>query len=284
MAKEYKVGEKYYLPVTVERIVEGEFGVTLSYADGDEGDTALIWNAPDLLLTAEDIIAKSGLVGKSTYDEYTEKAERRIRELEAECEKWKATAQICEDNAKVADMAANELRAENDKLREVVADRTKDVQHLTAENIKMEAERDDLKSQVGSNLADIQNLTSDVHFLKEKCNKQKAEYDELKGRYDELDSVNHEQAEKIRDLDKTVAKLKDENTNLSFLLEAQPEEEAKKPVHVFTNDGTEVEFRRYTSVQYRTDYNILVIKDGEEIVAGFIRGDRPGNLAFWWTE
>ena len=42
MAKEYIVGGKYFLPVTVERIVEGDFGVTLSYSDGDEGDTALI--------------------------------------------------------------------------------------------------------------------------------------------------------------------------------------------------------------------------------------------------
>ena len=55
MAKECITGGKYFLPVTVERIVEGDFGVTLSYSDGDEGDTALIWNAPDLLLTADEI-------------------------------------------------------------------------------------------------------------------------------------------------------------------------------------------------------------------------------------
>jgi hypothetical protein len=50
------------------------------------------------------------------------------------------------------------------------------------------------------------------------------------------------------------------------------------------NDGTEIEFNRYTAYDYRTDVDMFVVKDGEKYIAGFMRGDKPGNFAYWWTE
>jgi hypothetical protein len=103
--------------------------------------------------------------------------------------------------------------------------------------------------------------------------------------------VNKEQAEKIRKLDKALSdlkerndKLRDENTNLTFLLEDAPEKETTKPLHVVLNDGTEIEFRRYTAYDYRTDIKMFVVKDGERFIAGFNRGDKSFNFAYWWTE
>ena len=60
MAKEYKVGERYYLPVTVKSILDGGYkypvGVEFVDSDGyDSTEETAIGNEPDLLLTADEI-------------------------------------------------------------------------------------------------------------------------------------------------------------------------------------------------------------------------------------
>ncbi len=242
MAKEYKVGEKYYLPVEVIGIKNGDymFPVEFKFYDGDECYTESMCNKPDILLTAEEVYASRKMAdeidhiedmldyGRQKYDEIAE-LKAKVAKLEAENAEWKHNEQAYHE---ATEKLKAELDQRNDDFLAIKKDRDDldDINdELRAEVASLTAERDDLKSQVGKYTADIQDLTAEIHFLK-------------------------------------------------------AQKEAKKPVHVFTNDGTEVEFRRYTDVTYRTDYNILVIKDGEEIVAGFIRGDRPGNLAYWWTE
>ena len=53
MAKEYKVGERYYLPVTVSDVVNTF--IKLAYLDGVNNDSFMINDMPDLLLTAGEI-------------------------------------------------------------------------------------------------------------------------------------------------------------------------------------------------------------------------------------
>ena len=60
MAKEYKVGERYYLPVTVQSILDGgyKYPVGIEFVDSDGYDTTeetAIGNEPNLLLTAGEI-------------------------------------------------------------------------------------------------------------------------------------------------------------------------------------------------------------------------------------
>ena len=60
MAKEYKIGEKYYLPVTVKSILDGgyKYPVGIEFVDSDGYDTTeetAIGNEPNLLLTADEI-------------------------------------------------------------------------------------------------------------------------------------------------------------------------------------------------------------------------------------
>lgn len=59
MAKEYKVGEKYYLPVTVfiDRGEGDDFPIGIEFFDGKQGVRDSLRNKPDLLLTAEEIIS-----------------------------------------------------------------------------------------------------------------------------------------------------------------------------------------------------------------------------------
>jgi chromosome segregation ATPase len=255
-----------------------------------------------------------------------DEAIRQNNELIADCANWKEAAQRYHDSAKVADAAADELRKENRELKAKVTelnvendnlksdcndwkdtadDRIVDVQNLTAERDNLKADLTtqkevneelktkiaDLRNRVGEQLAQIQDLNAEVHFHKEFGEGLDKQQNELQARYDELDSVNKEQAEKIRKLDKALADLKErndklqaENTNLTFLLEDAPEKETTKTLHVVLNDGTEIEFRRYTAYDYRTDINMFVVKDGEKYIAGFLRGDKPMNLAYWWIE
>ena len=443
MAKEYNVGDRLYLPVWVTEketnlmmgpdksttITDAKF--SYAYWHGKTGEGKVRYGEPGLLLTAEEVSENVDTIARSTLDEYSEKAQRKIEaltkqleeanetikafsesedivrtnfdakvdenkelksrnaeleallkevmatrdeairqnnELIAERNNWHEAAQRYHDNAKVADAAADNLRKENGelkakaaenadtisrlsankvalteevgRLRETVADRTIDVQHLAEENVKLKADLDqrnkdfdamkkdrdniladskrttewyseanrtaseaaeanddlkakiaDLRNRVGEQLAQIQDLNAEVHFHKEFGEGLDKQQKELQARYDELDSVNKEQAEKIRKLDKALAdlkqrndKLQDENTNLTFLLEDAPEKETTKTLHVVLNDGTEIEFRRYTAYDYRTDINMFVVKDGERYIAGFLRGDKPMNLAYWWTE
>ena len=60
MAKEYKVGEKYYLPVTVKESIgtNYKYPIALEFVDCegyDTTDTICIAGEPDLLLTADEI-------------------------------------------------------------------------------------------------------------------------------------------------------------------------------------------------------------------------------------
>ena len=59
MAKEYKVGERYYLPVIIKSICPGyKYPVGIEFVDSDGYDTTketTVGNEPDLLLTADEI-------------------------------------------------------------------------------------------------------------------------------------------------------------------------------------------------------------------------------------
>ena len=60
MAKEYKVGERYYLPVTVQSILDCgcKYPVGIEFVDSDGYNTTeetAVGNEPDLLLTADEI-------------------------------------------------------------------------------------------------------------------------------------------------------------------------------------------------------------------------------------
>ena len=238
---------------------------------------------------------------KGDCNEWKDAVDKRIIDIQtltAERDNLKA------DNANLkawyeeANKTASEAAEANDELKKKIAE-------LRDEVANLKAERDNLKSQVGKYTADIQDMAAEIHYLKEERDlkaKLAQEWhdnahstakglDELKSRYDELDSVNKEQAEKSRKLDKALTDLKKrnddlqaENTNLTFLLEDAPEKETTKTLHVVLNDGTEIEFRRYTAYDYRTDIKMFVVKDGERFIAGFNRGDKSFNFAYWWTE
>ena len=362
MAKEYKVGERYYLPVTVKSICPGyKYPIDLEFIDSNYGDTEdsiAIADEPDLLLTAEDIATVINTENEDALAELKsrnaeleallkevmatrDEAVKQNNELIADCANWKEAAQRYHDSAKVADAAADELRKENRELKAKAAelivenenlksdcndwkdtadDRIVDVQNLTAErdnlkadlttqkevneelkawyeeanktateaaeaNDELKAKIADLRNRVGEQLAQIQDLNAEVHFIKE-------ERDKLaKTAKDKADLANKACTERDAaqgDLETAKAAidyLQEENKKLNNRNKYLESEKNRKPiVHVLTNDGHVYAFTSSgkASVKYQTELNILMIEDGEKTIAGFSRGDKPGNLSAWW--
>ena len=215
MAKEYKAGDRYYLPVCVNEIDSGYlYPVRIVFNNGDgnnEGHNA-IKNEPDLLLTATEI-AENGLGRRCgeclpMYDEVV--AER--------------------DNLK-ADLATQ--KEVNEELKAWYEEANKTASEAAEANDELKAKIADLRNRVGEQLAQIQDLNAEVHFLKEKSGKQT--------------------------------------------------EEATKHAHVVLNDGTELAFTQKDTIAfYRDDVDMLFISDGDGVIAGFNRGDKPTNFAYFY--
>jgi chromosome segregation ATPase len=97
MAKEYPVGAKMYLPVYVvamesdvvikpdgnEVRTDARFAYTYAYGEARR-EGYVRYGQPEGLLTAEEVADKLDLVARATLEEYTEKAEKRIRSLEGQ--------------------------------------------------------------------------------------------------------------------------------------------------------------------------------------------------------
>lgn len=379
MAKEYNVGDRLYLPVWVTEketnvmmgpdksttITDAKFAYV--YCLGRNNTGKVRYGEEGFLLTAEEVADKIDLIARATLEEYREGAVRRIQELEVECEKWKATAQNCENSAKAADNAADGLRLENKKLKaeneewqktarcysnnaysdleltrklradvaslkaerddlkgateelksrnaeleallkEVMATRDEAIRQndeLIAENKKLKSDCNDWKDTADDRIVDVQNLTAERDNLKADLATQKEVNEELKKKIAELTEwymeanrtateaaeANDDLKAKIADLRNRVgeqlAQIQDLNAEVHFLKEksGKQTEEASKPVHVVTNDGTDIAFNRNAEIMYRTDVDMFVVNDGDKTVAGFLRGDKPGNLAYFWTE
>jgi len=270
MAKEYKVGEKYYLPVTVkENDTDHRYPITLEFVDCESRnttDSANIADEPDLLLTAEDI----AMVINTERDDALAELKARNAELEALLKEVMATR--------------DEAIRQNDEL--------------LAENSKLKSDCNDWKDTADDRITDVQTLTAERDNLKADLTTQKKVNEELKAWYEEANKTASEAAEandelkaKIADLRNRVgeqlAQIQDLNAEVHFLnAEKEQEAKAEKTVHVVLNDGTGYNFLKCTKASFDNyaDFSVLKIYRGEEYVAGFMRGDKPGNFAYWWTE
>ena len=207
MAKEYKRGEKYYLPVTISSIAPGyQYPIELMFDDCDERDTTdtvRIADEPDLLLTAEDI----AMVINTERDDALAELKSRNAELEALLKEVMATRdeairqndELIAENKKLKDGA--------DKLKDTLVDRTKDVQHLTEENEKLKADLDQRNK-------DFWAMKKDRDELDSIGGKLRAENENLKAWYEEANKTASEAAEANDELKMKIAQLKEENDNL----------------------------------------------------------------------
>ena len=118
MAKEYKKGDKYYLPVIVDEILyEGKYPVKLTFLDGGGGDSVGIADKPNLLLTATEIAENVHFRRNRERDNRLEELEKKNLELKAENEKLSAKVDNLETELNSA-RSVNEFAVKTEQTRE----------------------------------------------------------------------------------------------------------------------------------------------------------------------
>lgn len=151
MAKNYGVGEKYYLPVTVKEINPGyQFPIDLEFTDCDGRDTTdsvRITDDPDLLLTAEEIAADIHFRKNREKEARLEELERENQELKSENDKLTAKVDDLEadlQNAKAAIDNYHEVEHRRagytDKQTQAINRKDKEIEILIDRITKLEAE------------------------------------------------------------------------------------------------------------------------------------------------
>ncbi len=238
MAKEYKVGERYYLPVAISSIDPGyQYPIELVFVDcggRDTTDTVLISDEPDLLLTAEEIYASRKMAdeidhiedmldyGRQKYDEIAElkakvaKLEAENATLAAELEKEKANTNVWVNTAEERGRLISGLK---ESLHEASEENSANDEALAQTNIKraeLEAENKKLKQQ----LADANELLSDAQAqVKELTEADCMRLQEFKPILDERDRLKAEVATRTEN----VKNLVEENDRLKKLLNSKEE-------------------------------------------------------------
>jgi chromosome segregation ATPase len=168
----------------------------------------------------------------------------------------------------VADAAADNLRKENRELKAKVAE-------LNVENDNLKSDCNDWKDTADDRVVDVQNLTAERDNLKADITTQKEVNEDLKTKIADLRNRVGEQLAQIQDLNAEVHFLKEKG--------GKPTEEATKHAHVVLNDGTELAFTQKDTIAfYRDDVDMLFISDGNGVIAGFNRGDKPFNFAYFY--
>lgn len=190
MAKNYEVGEKYYLPVKVEEVANTNYGVKISFEDGAGVDTTHICEFPDVLLTADEI----AIMPHTGMTDALEELKTKVASLQEENEKL--TAWYNEANK-----TASEAVEANDDLKAKIAE-------LRAENEKLKADCNDWKDTADDRIVDVQNLTAENDKLKQKLKDAEGAYNvvadtslERKNRVTTMEEVIVALVEKIRRLE-----------------------------------------------------------------------------------
>lgn len=262
MAKNYKVWEKYYLPVGVNEIDNGYlYPVRVVFNNGNgtnEGHNA-IKNMPDLLLTAEEVIKENYPLwdGVNQMDRITalEAANASLKESLHEA----SEENLANDEA-LAQMSVKkaELEAENEKLKQQLADANEllsdaqaKVKELTeADCMRLQEfkpiieERDRLKAEVATRTDNVKNLVEENDRLKKLLNSKEEgmrkieEYaDQLKKIADDLGDENEKlKAENDQERKRTQV-WKDASEE-----HRQAAEELKADIERYEEDKTDLEW------------------------------------------
>lgn len=249
MAKEYPVGAKMYLPVWVTAMesdvkvkpdgteVKTDARFAYTYAYGESRREGYVrYGQPDRLLTAEEVAENVDLIARSTLEEYTEKAERKIRSLEQQLADAKEN--LSDAQEKVRELTETDcLRVqefkpiieERDKLKAEVATRTENVKNLVEENDQLKKLADDLGDENEKLKAELEQEKKRTQVWKDSSEEHRQRAEELEG------DVRHYEQD-ISEVEVTVQKLTKENDSLKADIL-----ELKAQIDVFRPDPKEIE-------------------------------------------
>lgn len=123
MAKEYKVGENYYLPVSVSHVYDGDhsYPISIVFNNGVSTSTTIIADEPDLLLTAEEIISNI-LLDNNNFMTFPSKT-LVVSEEETRIKTLTEKVATLTDERDGARKQADIFQEENNKLKRELAER-----------------------------------------------------------------------------------------------------------------------------------------------------------------
>lgn len=210
MTKEYEVGERYYLPVTVKSICPGyQYPIELRFIDSnlcDTDDTTSIADEPDLLLTAEDIAT----VINTERDEALEELKAKVAKLEAENASLKeslheASEENLANDEALAQMSVKkaELKDENEKLKAELEQERKRTQVWKDSSEEHRQRAEELEGDVKRYEEDIADNEVKIQRLGQENDSLKADTLELKAQINAFRSSRSDPRE-VEELEKRV--------------------------------------------------------------------------------
>ena len=239
MAERFEVGNIAYVRVEVSDICKPEdnfdYIVRLRNLDGKRSEFPFCVNEPELK-TASEIADGLDLVARSTLEEYTEKAERKIRSLEQQLADAKEN--LSDAQAKVKELTETDcmrvqefkpIIEERDKLKEEVATRTGNVKNLVEENDQLKKIADDLGDE-------NEKLKAENEQEKKRTQVWKDSSEEHRQRAEELEGDVRRYEQDISEVEVTVQKLTKENDSLKADIL-----ELKAQINVFRPDFKETD-------------------------------------------
>ena len=240
MAKEYKVGDRYYLPVEItDTDYDKEFPVQFDYFDGRDHCNESVKDG--VLLTAEEVADDIDLIARSTLERYSEKAQEKIKELEAENRKLKqqladANELLTDAQAQVKELTEADcmrlqefkpIIKERDRLKAEVATRTDNVKNLVEEN-------DRLKKLLNSKEEGMRKIEEYADQLKKIADDLGDENEKLKAENDKLKTDSDEWGKSARMYSERLCGLKEEVDAVKAELEQE-----KKRTQVWKDSSEE---------------------------------------------
>lgn len=156
MAKEFKVGDKCYLPVEITDTNFGrDFPVQFRYFDGEDHYTESVAYKEGVLLTAEDVVSKYKTKADAM-EVVSDSLQEENEELRAKLAEFKET-----------------IGKQSDKLRELQAR----IVELNEVNSSLGENRDALNNEAAVHMTSIHNLQVAVEVLAEKIFEMRCEQD-----------------------------------------------------------------------------------------------------------
>lgn len=173
MAKEYKVGERYYLPVTVKDGIGTSYNypVVLEFVDcegRDTTDTICIANEPDLLLTADEII--DAKIGRTRFEEIKKRYDSDVAELGGEIKTLKYENERLSKQNEELGAKADDLEAELQNAKAAI-DRWREIENHNTRYIDKQTQATNRKDKEIEILIDrITKLEAELAEEREKKN------------------------------------------------------------------------------------------------------------------
>lgn len=237
----FKDGDRVYIPGIINNVRRDATGFIdiyeIEYVDtGTHVKFVNIVDEPDLLLTAEEVADGLDLIARATLEEYTEKAEQRIRSLEQQLADAKENLSDAQERVRELTetdcMRVQEFKPiieERDKLKKLLNSKEEGMR-------KVEEYADQLK-KIADELGDEnEKLKAENEQEKKRTQVWKDSSEEHRQRAEELEGDIRRYEQDISEAEVTAQKLTKENDSLKADIL-----ELKAQIDVFRPDPKEIE-------------------------------------------